>query len=468
MLVELPGEKELTYHCPFCNTPSLLRMRMSPIGYTEKKKFKLESGRELLFDLTLSHLVYQCVKCKKDTYFLLRERILQHDSFPGSKISTVILDEPAAIIHQYPHPHTSATRSPGVPDEVHKATLEAEKCLDVKAPNACGVMARRAMDAICDDKEAKGKDCFTKLEYLRDNHLITPDLWASGDELRTAGKVGAHPEWEELTLEQADYVISLLREVIRYVYINPHERKSRMLKNKKKRRMTSPEKSKFGQQKGIIKMSEYDFFLQTVTGRKLQNGVEVYRATTNANKLEPIKLLERNLKDTQTYRVQAAKDLVELYSNNDKTDVDYFDICDNQSLAEKIEKKKSKDEKEQAVSEYLERHYRDVADVLFKWALDYYKNRNTPWDDITLSEWVGLFETYAEENGFTNINRTWHDVVTSGPVSGEQEKKRYIICYELEDGTDGCFDIYPDEDIFQATIAKQLKKLKGRIKQNED
>ncbi len=237
MLVELPGENELRYFCSFCNMPSLLRKQAqnSPISYADKHIFKFVNGKESLARVTLIHLVYRCVKCQKDTYFLLRRPVKEHGMIPGSVAPPVILDEPAAIIHQYPQPHIISTKRPGVPDEVHKASLEAEKCLSVKAPNACGVMARRAMHALCDDKKAKGKDLYEELKYLRDNQLITPDLWESADELRAAGKLGAHPEWEELTEEEADYVMRLLREVIRSVYINPHERKSRMLKNKQKR-----------------------------------------------------------------------------------------------------------------------------------------------------------------------------------------------------------------------------------------
>jgi nicotinic acid phosphoribosyltransferase len=116
--------------------------------------------------------------------------------------------------------------------------VEAEKSLSVGAYNACGVMARRAMHCLCSDKGAKGKDLYDQLLYLKDNNLITPDLWEWAEELRIVGRSGAHPEWEEVTPEDADYAVRFLREIIRYVYINPAERAEKRLKESKKKKNT--------------------------------------------------------------------------------------------------------------------------------------------------------------------------------------------------------------------------------------
>jgi hypothetical protein len=157
------------------------------------------------------HVVMRCVACKKDTYFLIGD---ERGVFQ--------------ILHQHPLP-IMATH-PLLSKDIAGPTLEAEKSLAVGAPNACGVMCRRAMHVLCQDKNATGKDLHDQLKDLRDRHEITPDLWEWAEELRVVGKHGAHPEWEDVTMEDADYAMRFLREILRYVYVNPAERAARKLK----------------------------------------------------------------------------------------------------------------------------------------------------------------------------------------------------------------------------------------------
>jgi nicotinic acid phosphoribosyltransferase len=97
-------------------------------------------------------------------------------------------------------------------------------------------MARRAIHSLCADRKAKGKDLYEQLKYLKDNNLITPDLWEWAEELRIVGRSGAHPEWGEVSPEDAEYALRFLREIIRYIYINPAERAARRLKEAKKKK----------------------------------------------------------------------------------------------------------------------------------------------------------------------------------------------------------------------------------------
>jgi len=170
--------------------------------------------------------IYNCVNCSKDTYFLVRDkyRIL---------VGRSTADVPSQEIHHFPV--TTPTSHQSVPEEVKDAMVEAEKCLSVGAFNACGVMARRAIHVLCQDKKAKGRDLFEQLIFLRDNNLITPDIWEWTEELRIVGRSGAHPEWEDVSREDAHYAVRFLREIIRYVYINPFERSRRKLKETKKK-----------------------------------------------------------------------------------------------------------------------------------------------------------------------------------------------------------------------------------------
>ena len=96
-------------------------------------------------------------------------------------------------------------------------------------------MTRRAMHSLCEDKGGTGKDLFAQLKDLKDRSVITPDLWEWSEELRILGRNGAHPEWPDVTPDDAKYGINFLREILRYVYVNPHERGLRRLKETSKK-----------------------------------------------------------------------------------------------------------------------------------------------------------------------------------------------------------------------------------------
>src|ERR671919_1900245 len=99
----------------------------------------------------------------KRTYFLLQGLgSYQEPTGDWSEIDPIVL-------HQYPL--GTPTAHGAIPSDVREAAVEAEKCLAVGAPNACGVMARRAMHALCQDKGAKGKDLYGQLEWLRDQSV---------------------------------------------------------------------------------------------------------------------------------------------------------------------------------------------------------------------------------------------------------------------------------------------------------
>jgi hypothetical protein len=164
------------------------------------------------------HWIMRCVNCQKDTYFLTKgephpvEHIELNPQWAGL----------CTVLHQYPI--WNPTTHEAVPSSVAYATDEAERCLAIGAPSACAVMTRRAIHSLCADKGAEGRDLFAQLKDLKAKQLITPDLHEWADSLRVLGNDGAHPERPEVTAEDAEDGVKLLREIVKYVYILPHER----------------------------------------------------------------------------------------------------------------------------------------------------------------------------------------------------------------------------------------------------
>ena len=218
-------DREL-YQCPVCQAATQNTAVGRVVGGEGRATRELE-GEKVLGKTMLLHLVYRCEMCGQDTYFLAETWF--EGRLPGGR---VVHDDTVVVRHRYPLA-TMLVRHDSIPREVVAAALEAEKCLAVGASNAAGVMSRRAVHAICADKGAQGKDLFDQLDWLKTNHVITPNLWEWAEELRTAGKVGAHPEWEEMTLEEAEYAVKFLRELLRYLYINPADLLERRLKDTK-------------------------------------------------------------------------------------------------------------------------------------------------------------------------------------------------------------------------------------------
>jgi hypothetical protein len=169
------------------------------------------------------HYLYRCVKCQKDTYFHFRPEFLNcgksRPEYPRQE-----------IVHQFPV--LTPLSHAAIPTAIAAAAIEAEKCLGVGAYNACGVMTRRAMHSLCENMEAKGKDLFGQLKDLKERQLITPSLHEWADGLRVLGRDGAHPEFPEVTAEDAEDGVNALREVIRYVYILPDELMQKRKKGK--------------------------------------------------------------------------------------------------------------------------------------------------------------------------------------------------------------------------------------------
>ena len=232
MSVAQDSQRELSrdFICPHCRVHSLHLFEVGHLGPTVKVWFRnIRTLQPYYRETKLLHHIYRCVKCKGDTYLLIRP---------------LVETEPEKIMHQYPIPMPMPHES--VPVEVERAAIEAEKCLSVQAPNACGVMARRAIHALCRDKKAQGDNLYDQLKFLRDSHEITPDLWQWAEELRIVGRSGAHPEWEDVTLEEAAYAVRFLEEIIKYVYINPYEFNQRKLKETKKKKDDPPTDAPLG------------------------------------------------------------------------------------------------------------------------------------------------------------------------------------------------------------------------------
>jgi len=120
-------------------------------------------------------------------------------------------------IHWWPIPE--ANLSDDIPKDIAGVMAEAAGSLYANCPRASAVMSRRALEAICVDKgESKGS-LADRLDALKKNGILLPDLAEWATEVRLVGNIGAHVDpMESVSMDDAKHLLSFVRELLKYLY----------------------------------------------------------------------------------------------------------------------------------------------------------------------------------------------------------------------------------------------------------
>jgi len=110
---------------------------------------------------------------------------------------------------------------PDVPENINDDLREAQVCFNVSAYKACVVMCRRAIEQICDDKDAQGKSLFDKIEFLLKQNIISQDIYSIFTQIRRFGNYGAHPQDDLLNgIDQyeSSKIVEISMHLARHIY----------------------------------------------------------------------------------------------------------------------------------------------------------------------------------------------------------------------------------------------------------
>jgi hypothetical protein len=107
-----------------------------------------------------------------------------------------------------------------VPQTIRGVYDEAARIKEI-APNAFAVQVRRALEALCEDRAAKGRSLAERLKELSTRAEIPPVLAEMTDVLRLIGNMGAHGIGETVHPLQANAIDEFFKAVIEYVYVAP-------------------------------------------------------------------------------------------------------------------------------------------------------------------------------------------------------------------------------------------------------
>jgi hypothetical protein len=113
----------------------------------------------------------------------------------------------------------------GVPEQIQKAYSEAKKVKKI-SPLAFATLIRRALEYVCLEQEANGKDLDDKLKDLSTRGVIPDTLAKMSHAIRHYGNVGAHADDTNIGYTDAWIMDDFFTAVVEYVYIAPKKLKT--------------------------------------------------------------------------------------------------------------------------------------------------------------------------------------------------------------------------------------------------
>ncbi len=205
--------------CPHCgnSTPQRLVFAHSyeGVGYDARTGAKDEYGIPCVYYIAI------CSTC--NNLLLYHNFIDETDTEHFSE---------ATLIHPSNHQLPSS-----VPDTVKQAYAEAVRIQRI-APNAYAVMLRRALEAVCDDRNVHDGSLQKRLAALVERGELPATLAEMTTMLRTLGNAGAHYTDKQITVQMTWGMNEFFRAIIEYVYIAP----SKIEDFKKRVKQLSPDK----------------------------------------------------------------------------------------------------------------------------------------------------------------------------------------------------------------------------------
>lgn len=149
-----------------------------------------------------------------------------HRICPNSDCAThvFILYEPSSagfsLVCSYPTGRADFD-STGVPELITNAFNEALVCAANECHVAAGMLIRKTLEAVCEDRSAKGKDLKARINDLKNKVTLPHELFEAMDHLRLLGNDAAHIEaknYDGIGEEEIEAGVELAKEIIKATY----------------------------------------------------------------------------------------------------------------------------------------------------------------------------------------------------------------------------------------------------------
>ncbi|CAM1339396.1 DUF4145 domain-containing protein [Tenacibaculum aestuarii] len=161
----------------------------------------------------------QCLRCKNPFLKEKNFQIAGGDDFLTSELQF------------FPNTENEAIKN--CPKIVFNPYKEALKCYRAHAYDACVIMCRKGIEAICIDKGENKGDLANKLKSLNSKGVLENTLYNWANELRLIGNDGAHSHNQIVNQQDAKEAVDFFDALITYLYhlVNQYEK---LIKRRKK------------------------------------------------------------------------------------------------------------------------------------------------------------------------------------------------------------------------------------------
>jgi hypothetical protein len=185
-------------HC--CNT--------APQRLVHVEKYKTYAyhvdGRKTESDFPCAYFVAVCRTCREVLVYLAEGEIPDDEEFESASL-------------QWP---TLGVLGAEVPERVRRCYSEAAVVRRL-SPSSFAVQIRRALEALCVDRSAKGRNLHEQPQSLAGRGELPSVLAEMTSVLRLLGNRGAHAMDDEVQPGHVDAIDDFFRAVIEYVYTGP-------------------------------------------------------------------------------------------------------------------------------------------------------------------------------------------------------------------------------------------------------
>jgi len=190
--------------CPSCNI--LVEAKVIARGFGEYRSDAVNPLDEVDAEYHGDH--YSIALCRRcNGPFLVREAIY---GVPGE--FETVTDEVVLF------PTAAAPKLEGLPDSVARSLDQAHRSFSAASYDACALMCRRVLEAVCKNLSAKGSNLAQRVADLQANGHIDARLlkWAHG--VRLVGNEAAHDVEIAVTSQDARDILDLTEALLMYVF----------------------------------------------------------------------------------------------------------------------------------------------------------------------------------------------------------------------------------------------------------
>ena len=142
----------------------------------------------------------------------------------------VLVHNEGDVIYPYDLPSPS---DENIPEEIRMDFDESKLCFSVGAYRACAVMARRALQLSCKSMGSTKDKLVDQIKELNDNGIITKDLKEWADVVRWVGNDAAHPNKDDVKMDDAEDILKLAEQFFNVIFVAPAIAKDRKCKRGK-------------------------------------------------------------------------------------------------------------------------------------------------------------------------------------------------------------------------------------------